>query len=139
MVAEVDKSGIDEADISNLVHAFYPRVRADPRLGPIFERHIGTSDRAWEPHLARIEGFWANVMLGSRTYQGNPMLAHAGVPEIEPTDFDRWLDLFEETAREILSRQKADAFVILSRRIGRSLSMGLQRMRAPQGPPIFST
>lgn len=139
MVAEVDKSGIDAADISNLVHAFYPRVRADPRLGPIFERQIGTCDREWEPHLARIEGFWANVMLGSRTYRGNPMQAHAGVPGIEPTDFDRWLNLFEETARETLCRRKADAFIILSRRIGQSLAMGLQRMRAPQGPPIFDT
>ena len=138
MVADVDKSGISKADISRLVREFYRRVRADARLGPIFERHIGTCDCTWEPHLSRIEAFWANVMLGGREYHGNPMQVHAGVPEIVQSDFDRWLDLFEDTAREILPERKADAFVILSRRIGQSLWIGLQRTRMPDGPPIFT-
>lgn len=137
MVAAIDKSGISKADISRLVREFYRRVRTDPRLRPIFERRIGTCDCAWEPHLSRIEAFWANVMLGGREYQGNPMQVHAGVPEIRQTDFNRWLDLFEKTAREVLSGSKADAFVILSRRIEQSLWIGLQRTRAPDGPPVL--
>lgn len=137
MVAGVDKSGITAAEISRLVRAFYGRVRVDARLGPIFERHLGTCDCAWEPHLSKIEAFWANVMLGGRAYRGNPMQVHLGVAEIEQADFDHWLDLFECTAREELPQSSAEAFVILSRRIGQSLWIGMQRERNPDRPPML--
>ena len=127
-----DKSGITGKDISDLVTAFYAAVRRHPRLGPVFEARIGTTDPEWAPHLKKIEAFWANVMLGSRSYQGNPMQAHAKIAGIVATDFDQWLQVFDETAFEILPARKAQAFSILAHRIGRSLAMGLLVVEIPR-------
>ena len=41
--------GIDEDYISLVVDTFYANVRAQPLLGPIFEREIGAG---WDRHLA---------------------------------------------------------------------------------------
>lgn len=128
----VDKRGITRQDIRALIEPFYQRVRADERLGPIFHAKIGETDAQWAPHLEKIENFWANVMLHERAYQGNPLMKHAAVREIQPAHFERWLDLFEQTAREVLCERKATAFNILARRIGRSLSMGIEVMRSDQ-------
>ena len=125
------KAGITRGDITQLVNAFYPLVRADARLGPIFEGRIGVSDDVWASHLATISDFWANVMLRERAYKGNPLQVHLGIPEIEESDFTRWLDLFEDTARRELGGEKADVFNTLARRIGRSLWMGIDMQRNP--------
>ena len=130
--AAPDKSGITRQDIRALIEPFYARVRADERLGPIFHGKIGESDAQWRSHLQKIEDFWANVMLHERAYQGNPLLKHAAIKEIQPADFARWLDLFEHTARQMLTQQKASTFHVLARRIGRSLSMGIEVMRSEQ-------
>lgn len=124
-----EKTGITREDIRRLIAPFYRRVRADARLGPIFEGQIGVTDEEWTAHLAKIESFWANVMLHERSYQGNPMQVHLAVPEIRGEDFAIWLDLFEDTARKVLPAQKADAFAFLSRRIGASLRMGIEQAR----------
>ncbi|WP_340107709.1 group III truncated hemoglobin [Pikeienuella sp. HZG-20] len=124
------------ADIRRLIEPFYKRVRANPRLGPIFEGRIGVTDEEWAEHLATIEAFWSNVMLRERAYQGNPMAVHLSVPEIRGEDFEIWLDLFEETAKEVLPEAKAAAFTILSRRIGASLRMGVEQARGGAVPRL---
>ena len=129
-----DKSGITRQDIHALIEPFYARVRADADLGPIFHAKVGETDAEWVPHLEKIENFWANVMLHERAYQGNPLLKHAAVREIQPAHFERWLDLFEQTAVEVLPEGKASTFTILARRIGRSLSMGIEVMRSEHPP-----
>lgn len=138
MSPDVVKHGITRDDIRHLVAAFYDRVRRDPRLGPIFHNHVGQDDAAWVPHLAKIENFWANVMLKERSYDGNPMRVHMAIAEIRTSDFDVWLGLFHDVAREELSTDKADAFIELSSRIGRSLAMGLERTKALGAPSLGS-
>ena len=121
----VEDTGIDEATIHRLVHAFYGRVRQDPVLGPIFASRL--SD--WEPHLARMCDFWSSVVLMSGRYHGQPMPAHAPLP-IEARHFDRWLALFEETAHEVCRRPAAAAFFIdRAQRIAASLELGIAAAR----------
>ncbi len=131
------KAGITRDDIHRLVDAFYARIRADDRLGPIFATHVGTTGEDWAPHMAKIEAFWANVMLNERAYHGNPMLVHSAMPEIVGEDFAIWLDLFTLTATDTLPPEKAVVFDTLARRIGRSLKMGVERT-APHQPPNLS-
>ncbi|MGZ0189529.1 MAG: group III truncated hemoglobin [Alphaproteobacteria bacterium] len=125
----VDKTGITRADIRSLIEPFYRRVRADTQLGPIFHGKIGVDDDVWARHLDKIEDFWANVMLHDRAYKGNPLTIHAGIPAIQPEHFEIWLNHFEQTARAVLPAQKAETFNTLARRIGRSLSMGIEIVR----------
>jgi hemoglobin len=121
LTAEImERTGIDEALIERLVHGFYARVRADAVLGPIFEARI----KDWEPHLARMCAFWSSVALMTGRYHGTPMARHLPLP-VDGGHFDRWLALFEETAREICPGDAEALFVERARRIAQSLELGI--------------
>jgi hemoglobin len=121
IVAEISqRTGITEAMIERLVHAFYDKVRADAVLAPIFDAHI----RDWEPHLQRMCAFWSSVALMSGRYQGTPMVKHMPLP-VDAEHFDRWLALFEATANEICPPEAAAHFVERARRIASSLELGV--------------
>lgn len=114
------ETGIDEAMIARLVHGFYARVRADGLLGPVFAAAIAD----WEPHLQRMCAFWSSVALATGRYSGQPMPKHLPLP-IDARHFDRWLALFEATARELCPPKAAEHFIARARRIGESLEMGI--------------
>ena len=138
MTGTAGKGGVTRADIEALLPYFYASVRQNDRLGPIFHKHVGEDDADWAPHLERIGDFWANVMLKERAYQGNPMQIHLGLVDIQPTDFDIWLRLFDRAAHETLGKEKAVVFSLLAHRIGRSLAMGIAQARSA-GPPGLLT
>ena len=115
-------AGLDEALLRRFLDHFYDRVRRDPTIGPLFERVIGEE---WGPHLNRIQAFWSSVMLKTGRYHGNPLAVHRAIAGLEPHFFDRWLALFEESAREVLSPDLADAFVSKAHLIAESLRLGL--------------
>ena len=116
------RTGISEAMIERLVHAFYAKVRADEMQAPVFEARI----HDWEPHLAQMWAFWSSVALMSGRYHGTPMAKHAPLP-VDAGHFDRWLALFEATAREICPPEAAAHFVALARGIATSLELGIAR------------
>jgi len=116
----VARTGIDEAMIDRLVRGFYARVREDALLGPIFAARIAD----WEPHLQRMVAFWSSVALLTGRYHGQPMVAHMPLP-IDARHFDRWLALFEETARALCPPVAAEHFVERARRIAESLELGI--------------
>lgn len=115
--------GVDEAMIERLVRRFYGRVRADPLLAPVFDAKIA----AWEPHLERMCAFWSAVMLRSGRYHGQPMPKHAVLP-VWGAHFDRWLALFEQTARETCA-DAAPLFIDRAQRIAQSLELGVATAR----------
>ena len=117
-----DNSRLSEDAIRQLVDQFYNKVRADPQLGPIFERLIPGE---WGPHLATMHDFWSSIMLTSGRYKGNPVAAHLRVEGMEPQLFGRWLALFDETCRELFDDDVADAFRAKAERIAESLKLAL--------------
>lgn len=121
VIAEVTaKTGIDENVIERLVRSFYLRVQEDELLGPVFNERIVD----WEPHLQRMFSFWHSVTLMSGTYKGQPMEKHLPLP-VDANHFDRWLELFEETARDTCEPKAADHFVSRARMIAESLEFGI--------------
>jgi hemoglobin len=114
------ETGIDEAMIEKLVRAFYVRVQADPLIGPVFAARV----KDWEPHLQQMFSFWASVALMSGTYHGRPMQKLLPLP-IDGRHFDRWLELFEATARELCPPKAAAHFVERAQRIAESLELGI--------------
>jgi hemoglobin len=114
------ETGIDEAMIERLVRGFYDRVRADPLLGPVFAARITD----WEPHLRQMFAFWGSVALMTGEYHGQPMRKHLPLP-VDGRHFDRWLALFEATAREHCPPRAADHFIERARRIAESLELGV--------------
>jgi hemoglobin len=121
ITAEIaERTGITEAMIERLVRCFYAKVRTDAVLAPIFEARI----RNWEPHLKQMFAFWSSVALMTGRYHGTPMVKHMPLP-VDADHFDRWLDLFEATAREICPPQAAAHFIERARRIAASLELGI--------------
>lgn len=114
------QTGIDEPMIERLVRSFYAKIREDALLGPIFEARI----HDWEPHLQRMCAFWSSVALMSGRYHGSPMAKHLPLP-VEACHFDRWLALFEDTAREVCPPEAEAHFVERARRIAESLELGI--------------
>jgi hemoglobin len=114
------ETGIDETMIARLVDGFYERARADSLLGPVFNDRI--SD--WRPHLEQMKLFWSSVALMSGAYHGRPMPKHLPLP-VDARHFDRWLELFEATARDLCPPVAADHFIERARRIAESLELGI--------------
>jgi hemoglobin len=117
-----DLCRIDEAGLERLVHTFYARVREDAQLGPIFNRAIAD----WPTHLAKLHAFWSSVMLTSGRYKGQPVPAHVKHrDQITPALFDRWLALWGETARELMTPEAAQALEAKAARIAESLQLAM--------------
>jgi hemoglobin len=114
------ETGIDDAMIEALVRRFYGKVRADALLGPVFETRIAD----WETHLKRMCDFWSSVALMTGRYHGTPMAKHLPLP-VDAEHFDRWLALFEETAREICPPKAAGHILERARRIAESLELAI--------------
>ncbi|MBL27404.1 MAG: preprotein translocase subunit TatC [Rhodospirillaceae bacterium] len=125
----VARTGIDEAMIERLVRTFYGRARQDPMLGPIFEAHVAN----WERHIAQICDFWSSVALLTGRYHGQPMAAHMPLP-IDTPQFDRWLELFAETAHEVCPPAAAAHFIDRAHRIADSLELGIAAKRGEFRP-----
>jgi hemoglobin len=111
-----------EEQLSTLVERFYAKVRSDKALGPVFNGAI----QDWPEHLEKLSAFWSSVMLTTGRYKGNPMGAHTQHKgSIEPAMFGRWLELWRETAEEILDKRGAAAVTAKAERIAESLQLGL--------------
>ncbi len=116
----VAETGLDEALLDRLVRGFYARARADALLGPVFDARV----EDWDSHLERMVAFWSSVVLMSGRYRGQPMQKHMPLP-VDARHFDRWLALFEATARSLCPPAAADYLLERARRIGESLELGI--------------
>ncbi|MBS0248356.1 MAG: group III truncated hemoglobin [Proteobacteria bacterium] len=114
-------SEVTDESIRRLVDEFYARVRDDAALGPVFANAI----KDWEPHLATMRDFWSSVMLTSGRYKGNPVIKHRQVEGISYEMFERWLALFDETARALFEPALAAVFNAKAARIAESLRLAV--------------
>lgn len=116
---------ITEENIKLLVNSFYSKVRNDKELAPIFENAIGDDASLWRPHLERMYSFWSSVVLSTGSYSGNPFQKHKDLPSFDIKLFDRWLELFAQTAGEIYTEEVSKVFIVKSENIARSLKLGI--------------
>jgi hemoglobin len=115
---------ITEEQIGQLVEHFYGAVRRDDEIGPIFNAIV--SD--WTLHLATLKDFWSTVLLTTGRYQGDPMRIHLQLP-LDPPHFERWLELFADTAGEQLSPEDAATVIAKSQRIADNFQQGIELHR----------
>jgi hemoglobin len=110
---------VTEERISNLVDAFYEKVRLDREIGPFFNAVV--SD--WPHHLSLLKDFWSTVLLTTGRYKGDPMMRHLKLG-LDPQHFARWLTLFDETAHETFPSSTASFIIAKSHSIASSFQAG---------------
>jgi len=111
---------INEQEISELVDRFYAKVRQDEEIGPIFNAVVDD----WPYHLALLKNFWSTVLNTTGRYKGDPMMKHLQL-SLDPPHFRRWLELFEETARETMQPDHAEVVVAKAERIAQNFLAGI--------------
>lgn len=119
-----------EAALQRLVREFYGKARKDPDLGPIFNNAVTD----WDVHLHTVANFWSHALLGTTRYGGTPYAQHVHLP-IQLEHFDRWLALFEETAREVLPSALAEQAIAKAQHVARGFKMGLFPFTDENGKP----
>lgn len=120
-----------EEEVSQLVHAFYAKVRQDEVLGPIFNAQV----HDWDHHLVTLVNFWSSILRGSGSYTGTPMQKHAAMAHLDEALFKRWLALFDETAKQQANEAMGRRATTSAQRIAQSLWYGYQMARNPNGIP----
>lgn len=94
--------------IELLVNTFYDRVKVHPVLGPIFNDMAKVD---WNMHLPKMYNFWASILLGDQSYEGNPMVKHIQLSRTMPLTehaFSEWITLFTRTVDDLFEGEKAE-------------------------------
>jgi len=124
--AHAEELGVDECFISRMIDQFYASILKDELLSPIFAERITD----WPPHLDRMKSFWRSVLFNSGEFSGNPMLKHMAIPGLEAEHFERWLNLFYATLRDLEQEPEGTALVAAkARMIADSLFTGVSTRR----------
>ena len=93
------KEGID-----CLMDIFYAKIRVDKSgVGDIFNNAVGTSDEEWNLHKRKIANFWQGMLLGEGDYAGAPLKVHLDLPPFPREYFKIWLDLFDESLKQVFN------------------------------------
>lgn len=116
-----DIAGLTDRHIREVVDEFYRRVQRDELLGPVFERHV----HDWNVHLARLTDFWSSALLHTGRFSGRPVESHRIIEGLSGGDFDRWLQLFEATVRDVCTKEHAEAFLIRAQRMRAGMTRAL--------------
>jgi hemoglobin len=116
----------DRKDIELLVNSFYLKVNNDLLLSPIFNQTAAVN---WEKHLPVMYDFWATMLLGDKSYRGNPFMKHIPLP-VDKTHFDRWLQLFLETVDEHFTGEVAEEAKTRARNIAGVFQYKLEHIHA---------
>jgi len=120
-------SDLDEAMVAAVVSAFYAKARRDEIIGPVFNRVVPSAH--WPQHIQTITDFWSSMLLGTRRYMGRPMPKHIAIPELSDAHFQRWLNLFHETAEELCPPHVAAMFTDRAERIGYNFRVRIAQFR----------
>jgi hemoglobin len=125
---EAQRAAIELA-ISGCVQRFYAKGMADPLLGPVF-----TAIPDLAGHLEIIKNFWSRSLLGTERYQGHPYPIHTTL-RIEPVHFQRWVELFIESAWETLPKPQAEHAVAQASHMAQCFQAGIFPFTDAEGRP----
>jgi hemoglobin len=121
-----------ESDIKLLVDTFYKKVIVDPVIGYIF---TDVAKISLEKHLPKMYSFWNTLLLGVRSYDGNPMLQHLSLNEQTPLNeahFQRWMHLWQETIGSLFQGDVADEAVKRASSIALLMQHKIERAKLNQ-------
>lgn len=120
------KDILDRNDVELLVNSFYDKVKENKVIGPIFN---DVAKINWDEHLPKMYSFWASILLGEHSFNGNPMKVHINLGRIttmSEIEFNEWLILFNETLNEHFEGENANEAKIRAANIARLMLHKIQ-------------
>ncbi len=87
-------------DIRRMVDAFYAKALIDPVIGFLFTE-VARIDL--KTHLPKLYDFWETLLLGTTSYQSNPLIPHFHLHmqhPLEAAHFAMWVELFHSAVDE---------------------------------------
>lgn len=114
-------------DIIKFVNVFYNKIKKNKILGYIFDDIIKIN---WEEHLPIMYSFWASILLGEKSFRGNPMKKHIELSEITPMtekEFSEWIRLFFNTIDELFEGNIANEAKNRAQNIARLMLSNIER------------
>lgn len=127
-----DPNRYSEEDVALLVHTFYAKARKDPGLGPIFEEHV----QDWDAHFVQMTDFWSAQLRGTSRFRGAPMPKHIVLPDLSAALFERWVQLFQETTKELDNHDLQQHADTVAKFIANRLWQGYQMSNFPDKEPV---
>jgi hemoglobin len=121
-------------DIELLIDRFYKKVMINPVIGHFFTEVVHLS---WEHHIPIMISFWSTMLLGTNSYQGNPMIKHMDIDKLsrlEKHHFDQWLVLWEETINENFAGDKAHEAISRAKSIAAVMQLKVEQNRTTGKP-----
>ena len=97
-----------KADIKTFVDAFYAKMPSDDLVGYSFMEVMHVD---FAKHLPKMYDFWEMLLFQGTSYQGAPMRPHLQINQIHPitpAHFDRWLEMFRATLRDLFEGPKTE-------------------------------
>jgi len=116
-------------DIQLLVDTFYDHVKLNQVIGPIFTETIPVD---WEHHLPKMYKFWGSILLGERSYEGNPMQRHveiSGLTAMGAEEFSEWLLIFTSTVNSLFEGEKAKEAIVRAGNISRLMLHNIEQKK----------
>lgn len=113
-------------DIVLLVNTFYDLVNQNKQLGFIFN-DIAQVD--WDTHLPKMYSFWSSILLGEKSFSGNPMEKHVALSKTTPMtedSFAEWRRLFNQTVDDLFQGAMADEAKTRAENIARLMLYKIQ-------------
>lgn len=103
---------ITKKNIRTMLDRFYSATLKDELLSDFFIEALGDEmiSDTWQTHLNLLTNFWAAMLLGDKSYQGQPIKPHMHMPGLKRVTFERWLQLFSETVDNYYAPEQAQAF-----------------------------
>ncbi len=120
---------VSQEDIKLLVDTFYKKVLEDDLIGHIFTKVVALS---WDKHMPIMYSFWGSMLLGTQTYQSNPMVKHMNLDKIFRLDkehFDRWLQIWEQNINEHFTGETASQAIIRAKNIASVMEYKVRKDR----------
>ena len=116
-------------DIELLVNTFYQKVRTNDVIGFIFDE---VAQINWDAHLPQMYAFWASMLLGEKSFVGNPMRKHyalSRLTDMTDVEFTEWLKLFTITVDELFEGRKAEEAKDRAGNIARLMLYNIEKSR----------
>lgn len=109
-------------DLHLLMSSFYAKAIKDEVIGDKFD-HIDMKD-----HIPKIVEFWSSIIFYDGNYKGSPFDKHIPL-KLEPQDFERWLQLFEETTLELFDGERAAEIIARAKSIGKIFQFKIESLK----------